>query len=182
MPLKFTFNEDKALAALAFLASIERGLTPLFVSKVIFFAEKAHINRYGRPIIGDTFIAMPKGPVPSTIKNYIDENWDWVGKPEGFDRFVAIRRPFGLRELHPGEQPPDDTILSESDRRCLQEAAVFCRGKTARQLSDLTHFEKSWLNAPANRPMEYEDFVDDENPNRDDVMGMMRENAAYGVL
>lgn len=179
--MKFTFNEDKALAALAYVASLEQGLTPLFVAKILFFAEKAHINQFGRPILGDTFIAMPRGPVPSTVKNYVDEKWEWVGKPENFDRFVRIER-WGLRRLSAGPEPADETVLSESDKRCLREAVAFCHGKTANQLSDLTHFEKSWLNAPSNRPMSYEDFVDETNPHREEVLEMMRENAAYGVL
>lgn len=77
MALKFPFHETKALEVLAFIAKTSPGLTPLFVSKILFFAEKWHLNRYGRPIIGDTYIAMPRGPVPSAIKNYIDHNWDF---------------------------------------------------------------------------------------------------------
>ena len=33
---------------------------------------------------------MPRGPVPSTIKNFIDEKWDWVDRPEGFDEAITI--------------------------------------------------------------------------------------------
>lgn len=182
MTLKFAFNQDKALAALGFVASVESGLSPLFVSKVLFFAEKAHINQYGRPILGDTFIAMPRGPVPSAVKNYIDQNWDWVERPDNFDQYLSIQRNNGLLELHPGPRPPNLDLLSESDQECLRGAIEFCRGKTAWQLSDATHFENAWLNAPSNRPMSYEDFVDDENPNRADVIAMLKENAAYGVL
>ena len=61
MAIKFAFSDSKALEALAFIASMRPGFTPLFVSKVLFFAEKWHINRYGRPIIADTYIAMVLG-------------------------------------------------------------------------------------------------------------------------
>lgn len=182
MTLKFTFNQDKALAALGFVASIEQGLSPLYVSKVLFFAEKDHINRYGRPILGDTFIAMPRGPVPSTVKNYIDQNWDWVERPERFSDYLSIRRTRGLLTLHPGAEAPNLDLLSETDRDCISRAIEFCRTKNPQQLSDLTHFEAAWLNADANRPMDYEDFVEDENPHRDEILSTLRENAAYGVL
>tara|TARA_R110001599_G_scaffold73783_9_gene203999 strand:+ start:7453 stop:8001 length:549 start_codon:yes stop_codon:yes gene_type:complete len=182
MPIKFTFNDEKALAALGFVASIEDGLSPLFVSKVLFFAEKMHINNYGRPIIGDTFIAMPRGPVPSTIKNYIDHKWDRVEKPDNFDLYISIDNSSGLRCLRVGGTNYNEKLLSATDRTCLGEAVEFCRGKTAKQLSDLTHFEKSWFNAPVNRPMEYEDFIDDDNPHKPEVIEMMKENAAYGIF
>ena len=38
------FNEGKALAALAYVASERPGLTPFFVSKVFYLAEKEHVN------------------------------------------------------------------------------------------------------------------------------------------
>lgn len=182
MTVKFNFSQEKALAALAFIASTEEGLSPLFVAKVLFFAEKSHINAYGRPILGDTFIAMPRGPVPSTIKNYIDERWDWVERPDGFDAVVKIVNRAGLRRLERGTDVGDMTLLSETDKQALRDAIAFCNGKSANHLSDLTHFERAWMNAPANRPMDYEDFVDDDNPHRGEIIESLREYAAYGVL
>jgi uncharacterized phage-associated protein len=80
--IMFAFSEAKAFAALAYVASVRPGLTPFYVSKVFYFAEKWHVNQYGRPIVADTYIAMTEGPVPSTIKNYIDANGYWVSEPE----------------------------------------------------------------------------------------------------
>ena len=182
MSLKFTFNEDKALSALCFVASVKSGLSPLFVSKVFFFAEKEHINLYGRPTLGDTFIAMPRGPVPSTIKNYIDEKWSWVGKPVGFDDAILLTWVSNLKTLELGKNPTTEDLLSETDKECLLAAITFCKDKTAKELSDITHFEKSWLNAPENRPMDYEDFIEDENPNKVEILEAMKESAAYGVF
>jgi hypothetical protein len=97
------------------------------------------LNRYGRPIIADTYIAMQRGPVPSTIKNYIDERWNWVGKPDGFDDVVVLDGRQGLKRLYPGAQKPDFKLLSRSDIKCLDEAIAFCEDKTADELSAITH-------------------------------------------
>lgn len=35
--------------------------------KILYFADRAHYAKYGRRIIQDTFCALPKGPVPSTL-------------------------------------------------------------------------------------------------------------------
>jgi hypothetical protein len=40
MRLKFAFNSAKALEALAYVAHAKPGLTPLYVAKIFFFAEK----------------------------------------------------------------------------------------------------------------------------------------------
>jgi len=182
MALKFSFNDAKALEALAFIASERPGFTPLYVSKVLFFAEKWHINRYGRPIIADTYIAMPRGPVPSTIKNFIDEKWDWVDRPQGFDEAITISTGSYLRRLMPGLRRPNISCLSETDMECLRDAIAYCNLKSADELSDITHFEKSWRNAPTNSPMSYEDFIDDDNENKDEILKEMEEIATHGVL
>lgn len=180
--IKFAFSEAKALAALAFVARERPGLTPFYVSKVFYVAEKQHVNRYGRPIVADTYIAMPEGPVPSTIKNYIDANWHWVSEPEGIADAFVVRRGNGLPKLMPGTAEPKMHHLSETDRECLSEAIVFCDGKTTDELSSITHLDKGWLNADANQPMNYADFVDDDNPYKDQILEMVQESAVYGVL
>lgn len=180
--LRFAFSEGKALEALAFIANAAPDLTPLYVAKILFYAEKWHLNRYGRPIIADTYIAMPKGPVPSTIRDYIEENWLWVGRPDNLDQAITIDRSGYLPKLRRGTRGPDLNVLSESDTECLREAITFCISRDADELSRLAHQEKSWRNAPANGPMEYEDFIDDDNPNRDEILEIASENAACGIL
>jgi len=179
-PLKFAFSDAKAMDALAYIACKWDGITPFYIAKVLFFAEKWHLNRYGRPIIADTYIAMPKGPVPSTIKNIVDENFDYLDEPEAFRKMLRVERR-GLRRLHSRVKERDIRHLSESDCDCLDEALSFCRGKEVDELSNITHFEKAWKNAPANRAMDYEDFFDD-GPDREALLEEARAFAAYGVL
>lgn len=182
MAIKFPFHEGKAIEALAFIAQLRPGLTPLFVSKILFYAEKWHLNRYGRPIIGDTYIAMPQGPVPSVIKNYIDQKWDWVHKPEGYDEAITVQRQEGLLRLFPGQRPANLAALSATDIECISEAVEFCRARTPDELSTLTHQEKAYHLAQANAPMDYEYFIDDDNPQHASVVARAKRVAAYGVL
>lgn len=182
-PVKFVFNSAKAIEALAYIASRRAGLTALYVSKILFYAEKWHINRYGRPIIADTYIAMPRGPVPSTVKNYLDHRWDWVDEPDGIDEAITMEQEnhWALR-LNPGRRRPNLELLSASDIECLNEAIAFCENKTADDLSNRTHLEKAWKNAPQNGPMNYLDFIDDDNPNKAEIVEMVKENAACGII
>lgn len=181
MGISFRFNEEKALAALGYVASEEPGLTPLYVSKILFFAEKWHINRYGRPILGDNYVAMPKGPVPSNVKNYIDEKWEKIHKPAEFDSRLKITRGW-YRKLYPGDQMPRVDLLSETDKQCIREAIAFCKDKSEPELEKIAHLEKAWLQAPRNRYMDYKNFVDDDNPNRTAIISLMQEQALYGML
>lgn len=180
--LKFALSERKTLETLAFLAERQPGLSPLYVSEVLYYAEKWHLNRYGRPVIGDTYIAMPMGPVPSTVKDYLEEDWRWTNRPDGFEDKIRIDRTKAHPELQSGRLGPSLDALSESDKECLVDAIAFCVSKTPDELSSQSHFEKSWKLAPANGPMEYENFVDDDNPHRDEILEIAAENAAYGKL
>jgi len=182
LAIKFAFHEGKAVEALALIAKLKPGLTPLYVSKIFFYAEKWHLNRYGRPIVADTYIAMPKGPVPSTIKNFIDSNWAWIDKPEEIDNAIKIDSSKGWPRLFAGEREPNLSILSETDAQCLEEAVNYCKDKSPAELSALTYQEKSWLLAEANQAMDYEHFIDDDNPNRVQIVELAKVASAYGIL
>lgn len=182
MTLKFRFDENKAVAALGFVASESPGLTLFFVSKVLFYADKWHINRFGRPVIGDEYIRMKDGPVPSTVKDYIDEKWDRVAKPHDFENVIQIKHGLWLRWLYAGRNRANLDLLSQTDMHCLREAIAFCKDKSKEELSALSHEEKAWKRASNNREMDYEDFVDDDNPHQAEMVTILKETAACGVM
>jgi hypothetical protein len=177
-PLRFEFDEKKGVEALVYIASKWPGVTAFFASKTLFFAEKMHLNRFARPIAADTFVAMPNGPVPSTLYDFLRGNLGNAGDPdavtsglstEGYPRITAARSP-------------DLESLSTSDIECLDEAIAFCRPRRFNVLSHLTHQERAYLDAPLNGPMDYEAMIDEANENREEVLEQAREFAAYGVL
>jgi uncharacterized phage-associated protein len=63
--IRFNFDESKTLEALVYVARAWDAITPFYLSKVLFFADRNHLRAYGRPITGDSYIAMVDGPVPS---------------------------------------------------------------------------------------------------------------------
>ncbi|MBT2186600.1 Panacea domain-containing protein [Sphingobium nicotianae] len=178
MALRFQFDERKGTEALAFVANRWPNITVFYASKVLFFAEKAHLNRYGRPIVADTFVAMPNGPVPSTLYDFIKGNLGLSGDPDAFKAAIDVSQYPRLA----GKREASDDALSESDRDCLDEAIAFCKTKSFGYLSQLTHQEKSWAEAASNGPMDYEKFIDDANPHREAIIEDAQAFAAYGVL
>lgn len=178
MALRFQFDERKGTEALAYMATKWPDITIFYASKVLFFAEKKHLNTYGRPIVADTFIAMPNGPVPSTLYDFIKGNLSSSGDPDGFRGAVDT-------SSHPkikAKRPYASGILSATDVECIDEAISFCRPKSFGHLSQLTHQEPAWTEAFANSAMDYELFIEDSNPSREAILADAREFAAYGVL
>ena len=178
MALRFQFDEKKGREALAYVASNWPNVTVFFASKVLFFAEKAHLNRYGRPIIADTFIAMPNGPVPSTLYDFVKGDFGLSGDPDAFKEAIDTHGyPTILQR-----RAPEAGVLSESDMECLDEAIAFCRSRGFGHLSQLTHQERAWAEAATNGPMDYEKFIDADNPDREAILEDAQSFAAYGVL
>lgn len=178
--LRFQFDEMKGVEALTHIASCWPGITAFYAAKVLFFAEKSHLNRYARPIVADTFIAMPNGPVPSTLYDFIKGRLEHAGDPEAVLAALSIDHDRWPRITARREANPD--VLSPSDVECLDEAMAFCRTKSFGALSTLTHRERAWSDAPANGPMDYEAMIDVGNASRDAILEDARDFAAYGVL
>lgn len=65
--LQILFNKEKAINSILYVAKKldRRDMHKVF--KILYFAERKHILDWGMPIIGDTYIAMDAGPVPSRV-------------------------------------------------------------------------------------------------------------------
>jgi uncharacterized phage-associated protein len=107
------YKEEWFEEALTYVASKWPEITAFFAAKVLFFAEKSHLNRYGRPIVADTFIAMPNGPVPSTIYDFINGALDNAGDPEAITAALSVEGDKYRRVT--ARRSPDMDALSPSD-------------------------------------------------------------------
>lgn len=176
--MRFQFDERKGTEALAYIAEKWPDVTVFYASKVLFFAEKEHLNAYGRPIVADTFIAMPNGPVPTTLYDFIKGNLGLSEDPQGFNEAIDTSKypHIGLKRKFRCD------VLSASDVEALDNAIKFCRNKGFGHLSQLTHQEAAWSKADTNGPMDYELFIDENNPNREALIEDANMFAAYGVL
>ena len=61
------FDKIKTLNALLYVASRVQRKDIHKIFKIIYFADRQHLADWGRPITGDTYIAMEAGPVPSRM-------------------------------------------------------------------------------------------------------------------
>jgi uncharacterized phage-associated protein len=174
--IRFNFNEAKAREAVVYVAKKwETGITPFFLAKVIFFADRDHLRKYGRPVTGDTYFAMGDGPVPSRIYDMVKGNLDLFGDPEAIDDAIRVDTNAKYRRVY-AKRDPDLDLFSETDITELNAATKFCKDRSFAILSELTHQERAWREAVDNGPMNLELLVDEDQ--REEV----RETAAYVVL
>lgn len=129
MAIQFQINERKAVEAVLWL--IQKGETSMYhIWKMLFEAEKYHLNKYERPITGDTYIAMEYGTVPKWL--YMDackqSNMDFV---KSGNRLYAKRQPI-------------TNMLSESDIEALEIGYKKYAGLDFNKVKDINHEEAAW--------------------------------------
>jgi uncharacterized phage-associated protein len=107
--LEFTFDKGKAIAAILYVAPRIDDPTFLRICKLLYFADKTSLEKYGRFIAGDTYFAMEHGPVPAHTYNLMRE----AAHSEGLG-FTTD----GGHQVVPLADP-DLGELSESDIECL---------------------------------------------------------------
>ena len=67
MAIKFKLNKRKAAEAVLWFIE-EKKINDMYtIFKMLFAAEKYHLNTYGRPITGEIYRAMEYGTVPKWI-------------------------------------------------------------------------------------------------------------------
>lgn len=136
------FKVEKAVAAISYLVS-RTGESMYPVLKMLYLADKCHLERYGRFIVGDRYVAMPKGPVPSGTYDLLK----FVrGDRTFFDGGEVAKQTFALdRQTHKFSLKGDPSFdaLSESDIECLDEVASLCEQRGTNFIRDASH-DEAW--------------------------------------
>jgi uncharacterized phage-associated protein len=161
MDYPFQFNLDKGLETVLYI--IQNGTQPTFhhISKVIYFADKIHLEKYGRFICGDRYVAMKHGPVPGGV-------YDLLKIARG-DRFIfslpselieKTKRAFNVQGRYGVNRVRDAHIeyFSDSDTECLNIAIQKYGNLSFRQLTDVSH-DQAWEISDENDFMEIEHIV-----------------------
>jgi Protein of unknown function (DUF4065) len=159
--------KDKLVEAILFLIARakkrNRELTQYDIVKSLFFADRSHLNRYGRPITFDNYVAMANGPVPSLA-------YDVLKGESGPNQFGLIEFPW-TRQVGGHSNPkayifcdpkrdPSMDVLSESDAEALDDSLATVLSLTFGQIKKLTHDDPAYIEAwgegdSPNAPLSY---------------------------
>lgn len=177
-PINFRMSYEKAIETIVWLANQKPGIDIYHVVKILFYADKIHVNRYARPIIGDTYIRMDYGPTPSGVRDLITKD-SWLSPDylQSFSESLLIETSPYLT-IKP-KRKPDMKYFSETDIECLKESLVEYGEKSFDELKKLTHNERCWLETGANQPIDYTLMIDEDNPNREEIIKDMYQKSPY---
>ena len=152
----------KASQALNFFACQAGGsINQLKAIKLLFFADRYHIRKFGRPVSECVYFAMTHGPVASEAKQLAED----------CDRLPAPARAYARKFLRKDSDyeyssvaAVDDAVLSASDFEALEFAWRSFGHLSKYQLRDSTHHYPEWkrheraLKHQRRVPMDLADF------------------------
>jgi len=151
MPIRFNMNKQKAIEAVLWI--IQNGEADMYrIWKMLFSAEKYHLNNHGRPITGDQYIAMEYGTVPSWLYDAAKTEKCGLGFFRKDNSLIAERGPMM-------------DYLSQSDVKALKRGFDEYAGLNFSSVMEKNHREPSWKKNRGignGTPIPFEDIIDED--------------------
>lgn len=155
------FDVEKTVQVLNYLAEKEGGsINYTKALKLIFFADKLYIRRFGRLITWDSYSAMKNGPVASATYNIIKSPDDY--NKSNIDKYIRKSNK-DIVSL----QPTDTSFLAENECKILDEIYEYFGDKDFSYLWERTHLYSEWKKhkwverLQSSTPMSVRDFFED---------------------
>jgi uncharacterized phage-associated protein len=180
--LLFETSHEKTTQALNYLAVKSDGaIDRMKALKLIFFADRYHLRKYGRPVTGDTYWAMKRGPVASLAANLAAYDTCSSEFLEDAERdYAATFLTPGPEFLVASKQPVDRDVFSATDLEALDFAWAEFGKLPSWQLYRVTHAYPEWRKRSAGletgrqtrAAMAYADFFLDADPQDPDLQSL----------
>lgn len=147
--ISFSVNAKKTIEVILWFCSQNKTkqINIYNVLKSIFYAEVEHLNKYGRPIVGDNYIAMDYGTVPSFTYDLIKNNELALNKHGINDLPFSIKGRYIV-----GTRDYDGDFFSNSDLECLTNAFDKYGKLSFDELKNVNHEHPAWKKARENSP------------------------------
>ncbi len=146
-----TFELDHGLELILYVANRVTDATFHSISKILYFADKLHLSRYGRLMSGDSYVAMKHGPVPSAIYDllkFAGGKVDRFTPPEWAQAAAAAIEVPNAHSVRP-RRCEDSSQISASEKSCLDQSIAENADLSFGQLTDKSH-DGAWNEAGDN--------------------------------
>lgn len=133
----------KATQALNFLARKKDGnvINKMKAIKLIYLADRLHLRKYGRPIVGDVYWAMKLGPVGSKTKKAAE-----LDLPSATLSYTKkyIKPTDDKKHSFVSIKETDLNVFSKTDIECLEAVNDTFSDRDQFELAELTHKYPEW--------------------------------------
>ncbi len=135
---------DKIKAVILYIVqSFEDGVDYIKLFKILYFAQRSHLAKYGKVIVDDSFRALKHGPVPTyTYKGLqIAEGKNLLGDFDDFLKNIEVKDKKVYASIN-----PDLDYISGAEKRSLDASIEKYKDIDPYDLSVLSH-DSAWQEA-----------------------------------
>jgi len=166
MCISFTINYEKTLETIVWFANKKSDAGFHWLLKMIFLADRHHLNKYGIPIIGDDYIAMRFGPVGDTVYSILKGECPVVDEQE---KITVANKIVTTKEK------PNTNHFSRREIEIFENIFSTYGDYSFADLCDITHSFPEWKDARAcriseNPRIDYKYMVDMDTENREGLI------------
>jgi hypothetical protein len=173
LEIRFKPNHKKIMQAILYCVKENGGrINQYNLNKIIFSADKYHLNHYGRPVTGDTHIKMEYGVVPSAVNDIVKMNPIYA-HANGIKKYPFTRDA----DYVVSDAAPELEQFSDSDIEALKFGIQEYGGLVFATVHDKNHLEHCWLETPDNKPIDFRLMIENE-----EVLKMLEENGSDVVI
>ena len=132
--------------------------------KLMFYADKYHLQAYMRPVFQDVYFKLPHGPVPTLTLNVINsvnemENDDLQELVDEFLSVVSVEEKYAAQYrttvFSSNGIEFDSRLFSRSELQVLEQVANEFKTITAKAISEKSHAEPEYENSEMNAEIQY---------------------------
>ena len=167
--IRFKFDEEKFTSLLQYFCWRFEDIDKLKAVKLLYLVDRQHLLACGRPILGDTYVNMELGPVPSKAYDLLKQVEDNALPDYPIFADMSFR--------YPVFRTSDDArmdVFSEAEIDCIKDVSKTSGNLSGLRLADLTHEHQAWKGSTRNQPIDYELFFADEPDDHREAMEVMR--------
>ncbi len=159
-----------ANALIFFIDSDVKNLGITKLMKLFFYADKYHLEAYGKPIFNHTYQKLPKGPVPTWLYGIIrtsvsgQADYDFESEVDVFNHYIdaqEIQDGHYKQIIFSKKQEFDSKFFSKSQLKILQKVVDEFKFITANSISEKSHRTRAWQSARDNELISYASMVED---------------------
>ena len=170
--ISFSFDIEKFINAIAYFASKTKSLDKFKAVKLLYLADRYHLIKYARPIIGDRYHKLKFGPIPSRALDEIEAAIDFPDlSTDLFGEYIKINKKYRYPILI-AKKPTDLDVFSESELEALDFAQKKYGNKDFNELVRITHSHATFKKSEYPEEIDYRLFFE-EYPSAKDILELM---------
>ena len=173
------FDKTKTLNALLYVANRVQRKDFHKIFKIIYFADRQHLNDWGRPITGDTYIAMEAGPVPSRMYDMLKivRGDSYLSDTEGLGRYFKVDDWMYVTPL----RDADLDKLSRNERDALDDSIEKYSSLSYDEIKEKSH-DVAWRSTARDFSIKWEDIAREAGLSSEELEFINEYNALEAAL